>query len=497
MGRIGMSTLVGFTPATPSLAPPRADVSLNMDIGTTLELRPSVVLVASMQILALSSAELEQVIDRELAENLALERLDDSSCRACGGVLSSGCPICGEGRSRTEGTRGSQATEGAAWEVAGVPDCRDRLLEDVRLVLGREDHFVAEYLIGSLTDRGLLDDDRGAIALRLGIPVGRVQRVLATIRAVGPAGVGARDVRELLTLQLGRLAEDGVSVPVICQSLVESHLEALARGRFATIARELGTTEAAVLESRDFIRDRVRPYIAWEMPGDHPQAVTPTPTLLPDVVIQERVSEPGEYDIEVVEAARFALRVDPTYESALDRSKIGAGSIRRSPSSITGRTIGESMRMDLSDHEQRDIRSHVGRARFFLSRLRERWDTLLRVTSYIVDRQRDFLREGPAALQPLTRLDVAAALRLHESTVSRATGGKFAMLPSGKTIPFRDFFDAATPAREQLRQIIAAEDRPLSDAELARRMEEFGFRLARRTITKYRQRLDVLPRALR
>jgi RNA polymerase sigma-54 factor len=468
---------------------------MSMELSPRLELRPSAVLVASMRLLALSSMELEQEIDRELSESVALERVNDSACSGCGGVLTSRCPLCCERRATPQSGR-SDAEELAPETPARRTD-RDRLLDDVRAIVASEDRFVAQYLIWSFDDRGLLEEGTEEIARRLTLDHGRVSRVLASIRDVSPPGLGARTIVECLLLQLDRLLRDGERVPPACPTIVERHLEALARGHLAGIAKDLETTEAAVLEARDFIRANLRPYVSWDAPEGPGEVPEPSPPVLPDVVIRDDPSAPGVFEIEVVEATRLALRIDPMYETLTERLHESGRTILPLNAPAERGRASAAVGPALSAGEQQHVRSEVRRARFFLSRLEERWETLLRVTACVAERQRGFLQDGPASLQRLTRVEVAAALGLHESTVSRATANKFVMLPSGGVIRFGVFFDASLPAREELRHIIAGEERPLSDAELARRMGERGYCLARRTITKYRQRLQVLPGSLR
>jgi len=111
--------------------------------------------------------------------------------------------------------------------------------------------------------------------------------------------------------------------------------------------------------------------------------------------------------------------------------------------------------------------------------------------------QRCFLRDGPVGLVPLTRSDVANALGLQSSRVSRVVAGRYVQLPSGRTVPFADFFQASLTARDALARLVTAEERPRSDAEPARALAACGFAVARRTVEKYRKRLGILPYALR
>jgi RNA polymerase sigma-54 factor len=150
------------------------------------------------------------------------------------------------------------------------------------------------------------------------------------------------------------------------------------------------------------------------------------------------------------------------------------------------------------DHTvKRHAQLHLGQARLFLSRLEQRWRTIQVVAEQVVARQRRFLRDGPAFLEPLTRAEVAAALGLHESTVCRAVADRYAQLPSGRTVPMSRFFGRAPGLPEALAQAVAAERRPMSDAELAQVLGRRGFPVARRTVAKYRHRLGIPAGPLR
>jgi RNA polymerase sigma-54 factor len=135
----------------------------------------------------------------------------------------------------------------------------------------------------------------------------------------------------------------------------------------------------------------------------------------------------------------------------------------------------------------------VRKGDFFLARLRERWSTMRRITEHVVDRRPDLVRGQPATGKRLTRADVAASLGLHPSTVSRATAGRYVLLPSRRVLPFTAFFDGSLGVRSRLQDIIAREARPLSDTELCDRLQRAGYRVARRTVAKYRSQLRVLP----
>jgi RNA polymerase sigma-54 factor len=139
----------------------------------------------------------------------------------------------------------------------------------------------------------------------------------------------------------------------------------------------------------------------------------------------------------------------------------------------------------------------AARASAFASRLLERSATLARIASHVADRQRRYLRHGSIAHAPLTRAQVAADLGLHQSTVSRAIAGKRVRLPDGRVVPFADLFGSTRSVQEHLLAVVGAEERPLSDGELAAELRTRGHAVARRTVAKYRGQLGIPPRARR
>ena len=181
--------------------------------------------------------------------------------------------------------------------------------------------------------------------------------------------------------------------------------------------------------------------------------------------------------MEVVESRRFSLRVAPSYQAIL-RQK-------------------DTVSPHWSSQDLEAVRQYMTRARDFISRVRDRRETMARVTRYVVERQKDFLMYGPRHLKPLTRAEVATALGIHESTVSRATANKYVMLPERQVIPFDHFFQRALSLQDLLKEIIAHEPRPLTDAELVEKLAARGHKVARRTVAKYRARQHIPPSSFR
>src|SRR5262249_17172293 len=152
---------------------------------------------------------------------------------------------------------------------------------------------------------------------------------------------------------------------------------------------------------------------------------------------------------------------------------------------------------ELSDTERRHIQHYVARVRLFMANINQRRQTLEKITRCIVELQRDFLDKGIRHLQPLTRARVAQELGMHESTVSRATAAKYVMLPTGEVIPFSNFFVANLSIKDVIKDMVEHETTPLTDQEIALMLSDQGIPVARRTVAKYREQLNILPSTLR
>jgi RNA polymerase sigma-54 factor len=416
--------------------------ALEMAMAPKVGMEVSPALVAFGELLTLPCAAMESVVERELSANPALERLDPADCPICRGGWRKRCPVC-SGRVRGgRGRRVVDAVDGAADE----PDAH-ALLNAVRMETGASDAPIAECLVDSLDEHGRLDRSCGEIADELQVPESAVASVLAVVRRCGPPGVGATSISECLLLQLDALDLDD-DRERLARAVIADHLPALARGHFASIAKALGVSRAQVQQVLDLIRRRLRPYPAFD--GNSPPA---SRYVVPDVVVRER---DGEFTVELVEPASTRLAV---------RSWPGGG--------------------------------EASRARSFVAMLHDRWSTLQRVVEYTVERQRDFLVDGETALKPLTRAEVAAALDLHESTVSRAIADKYALLPDGTIVPLSRFFGVSGAVDAELRRLLEEADGPMSDQRLADRLREAGFPMARRTVAKHRARLGFTAAPLR
>jgi RNA polymerase sigma-54 factor len=454
-----------------------------MESALTLEMHTgaSPALLAFAGMLALPSAELEDLVERELSANPALDRAETPPCPLCGSRDGAACCTAGKWsqppvtpRPPVHPDRPRSAEPERPAPVTGA----EQLLGEVRWSCATAaDANLAEYVLASLDDHGFLRGGSQQVAADLGIDPVRVVRSLALIRSVGPPAIGARDVRESLLLQLDACRAPG-PLRELARAIADQYLEPLGRGRLGVIADALGCPQDQVVAAVRLIRAYCSPYPA---PGLREAGTGSRDAVVPDVVISEGRSGADELQVELLEPARLALRIDPGYgRLAAQLSHNGRG--RRPPA-------------------DREIHAHVTdlvrRASWFMARLDERFRTIRQVVEYAANHQRGFVLGGPRYLRPLAQADAARDLGLHESTVSRAVAGKYMMMPSRAVIPVQDFFRAALAPQEALRQLIATEERPLSDAELARRLSAQGFAVARRTVAKYRDRLGLAAGPLR
>ncbi len=431
--------------------------SPNLDLAPQLGMVPTAALVAYSQLLALPGAELEQAVTLELSRNPALIMDEPGQCGGCGLPAEPPCPYC---RAETLRSRAGQPSSSSA--VARAPAApetwTDVLLRDLRLALPDRDAAVAVVVVASLDERGYLTGELSELARAARTDTATVTHVLRTLQECGPPGVGARDLRECLLLQIDRLAAAGGVKPV-ARAIAADHLGALARGAFASIARQLGVSADQVAEARVFIRRELvpRPLLAGCPGGDAADALP----VWPDVAVTGQPGQPELLRVDVLEEQRFPVRIDPAFRRVA--------------------------------RDEPAISALVRRGDFFLARLRERWATMRRITECVAAERPDILAGEPQADGRLTRSEIAAALGINPSTVSRATAGRYVLLPSRRVLPYAAFFDGSLGVRSQLEHIIAAEGRPLSDSELCVRLQHAGHRVARRTVAKYRSRLRVLP----
>ncbi|MDT8369069.1 MAG: RNA polymerase factor sigma-54 [Longimicrobiales bacterium] len=295
--------------------------------------------------------------------------------------------------------------------------------------------------------------------------------VLAWIQGFEPAGVGARDVRECILIQMRRAGMEGTPT----WALVDTHFDELVNHRWAEIAQASGMSQKEVQAASDALA-RFDPKPGSSVNED------PEHYVIPDLIVEEI---DGEYMVFANDTRLPRLRISKAYQE-----------IARDRSSFKG--------------ENREfISSKLNAANWMVQAIEQRRQTMLRVMRFIVDRQRDFFERGVQHLRPLTLREVADHIGMHESTVSRVTNEKYAQTPRG-VFPLKYFFSSglstasgeaisARGVRDKIRILVEEEDpmKPLTDSVLVRRLREEGVKIARRTVAKYRDQMGILPARMR
>jgi RNA polymerase sigma-54 factor len=433
----------------------RSETSFNVELAFAQ--RASQSLVAFGQILGLSSREFELRLVEEARSNPALEFDEASVCLVCGGTDSCSCP--------SFAVSSAPGVRSADFDPRSQPQTRrDQLRSEAHLALSGDKARIAEFLVDNLTDQGLLEVEVKDAAVLFRVPESLVREVLALVQRLGGPGVAVRTVKESLLAQL-ESAPNGLKIHSVAETIMRDHSEALSRGQIRPIAKALGTGDSEVLEAVAYIRSHTKPHASLDDPVD---AAPRGDYLFPDILVV-RSQDQAELEVIVTEMRRFQLRSD-----GLSLDSLAAGPDATSFAA-----------------------KYRQQAEFFIRCLQLRWASMLRIARFIVESQESFIREGERGLHSLTRRGVAKALGLHESTVGRVVSKKNVALPNGRVLPLSFFFQESLPVKTALREMIAREQSPLSDALLAQHLAQEGFSVSRRTVAKYRAEMHIPTYTLR
>jgi len=469
---------------------------LRVKLSQQLSLTPQ--LQQSIRLLQLSTLELNQELEKLLTENPLLERdeLEAEALPLPPNAVAGAESAVAAGESPAADSRNTDAPDidwfadgsaaGARRDddeepeypqlAAATPSLYEHLVEQLRMTrLSARDKSIVNTLIAALDQNGYLSQSLEEIAEllppQLEVELEELQIGLHHLQSLDPTGVGARSPAECLELQLKALPPL-TPARELALDIVRAHLDALAACDFARLKRALRCDEDSLRQAQRLIL-QLNPY-----PGAA-YAVSETRYIVPDVHVKK---VKNAWVATLNPDAMPKLRINRMYAQILQDKQHASGS----------RLSGQ-----------------LQEARWLIKNVQQRFDTILRVAQAIVERQRHFFDHGEMAMRPLVLREIAAALDLHESTVSRVTTQKFMATPRG-ILEMKYFFGShvvteaggacsATAVRALMKQLVDAEDgkKPLSDSKISQILGQQGIVVARRTIAKYRDSLNLPPMSMR
>ena len=448
--------------------------TLQLKLGQTLTMTPQ--LQQAIRLLQLPVLDLNAQIQEAIEENIMLEMADLPDVPRTNTENTAEVEVIKpEDTWQTSPAERSQDTN---WSGEGRPisDFADESGETLRehLLWQLElEHFtpretvIGEALIDAINDDGYLtlslEDIRDSFSVEAGFSVEEVEGALEKVQRLDPAGVGARTLSECLLLQLNQLDPDTPHLQLAIE-LARDHLDLIADQQYAELRRSHRASEEELEEALALVR------------SCHPKpglsvASGATEYVIPDVFVRKI---DGRWQVEISATGVPRISVNQKYAELLRGN---------------------------SDHQV--LRSQLQEARWLVRSLEIRNETLLKVASSIVSRQQEFLDHGEEAMKPLVLRDVAEAIGMHESTVSRVTTSKYMHTPRG-VFEFKYFFSShlssvdgddqsSTAVRAKIRKLIGAENpaKPLSDSKIANMLADEGIKVARRTVAKYREGMKI------
>ncbi len=345
------------------------------------------------------------------------------------------------------------------------------LIRQLRLAFeGDGLYAIGELIVGDINERGYFTGSLEEIAQSLEVPLADVERVLYRIQHFEPVGIGARDVVECLLLQINAEYPEAGEL----RELVEFHFEELQHRQIVNIAKAMGITPQRVEELRRSL-STLDPWPGLEFSAEATQYISPE-------LLVEKVD--GEYVVSLTSEGSPQLSINQEYRELAKRK-------------------------DIEKEEKTYLREKVESARWLIRNVEQRQQTILKIGKAIMDVQHEFLDKGVAKIKPLTLQEIADVVGVHEATVSRTTRGKYIQTPQGLH-ELKYFFSpglkrvggadqSSKSVQLKVKTIIEGEDKhkPLSDQKIADLLKEGGLKIARRTITKYREGLGIPATTMR
>ncbi|MBT8045967.1 MAG: RNA polymerase factor sigma-54 [Pontiella sp.] len=449
-------------------------------------------LFQSLEILQMPLLDLQQMIQQELSENPTLEATQeqpdeqieieqgtkdvereefDNEIEKLAALGEEWNDTHYENRQVSGGAEAEEKYQYMMDSLSEASSLHDQLLDQLALSgLNDYEKKIAEIVIGNIDDDGYLQLDVEDLLALPNFPAETLDKILDTVHEFDPAGVGARDLRECLLLQLKRSGRENTQE----YQMIDQYLDLVGRHKYEDIARAMGLTVDRVKELAQSV-SKLDPKPGRNFSEERIEYVTP------EIII---VKQDGEYVITQNKKPYPSLFISQKYLQMLKDPKT-------------------------SKEVKTYIREKIAKSKQFIQSIDQRMDTIYRIAVEIVRIQRDYFDHGVSKLRPLNMKTVAELLDVHETTISRATAGKFMQTPRG-LLSMKYFFNPGVQTangesisnesvKAALADIVRDEDRkkPYSDAKLVKLLEEQGIKIARRTVAKYRDQLRILPSHLR
>ncbi len=463
-------------------------MKLHLQLRQSQTLAPQ--LIQSLKMLQMPALRLEQTIRQELATNPMLEEIEELEAETNDDEEAE--------FEVAEDEKDKESDDNVDWEeflfddddgykIRETREQREEILEGSAaqtnnlyhhlteqlhlLKLTEQEQLIGEYIIGNISPDGYLGISVEEMGVELDIPNEKINEVLEMIKRFDPSGIGARNLRESLMIQFRDKGMEGT----LAYRIVDEHITDLERKSILQLSKLMGTQEERIQVALEEIK-ALSPAPAH---GRFDQGAMP---IVPDLIV-ERIGD--EYVVFHNNSHMPRLRINSSYKQLVKR--------------------GNSSSEDTKNY----IKQKLEQARWLLNAINQRRSTMIRVMQSIIERQSEFFEKGPAFLKPLIMEDIAQMVDMNVATISRVANSKYVQTPLG-VYEIKHFFNSGITredgsdmskrsVKQRIREIIEAElaAKPLSDQEIFRRLNEEGIKLARRTVTKYREELKIPSARLR
>lgn len=434
-------------------------LGMDVSIQQTQKLALTPQMEQSLSVLQMGTEELNQCIEEEVLSNPMLDYAKEPEKKEV--RRSQGEGIGYYSRKKTEDTDYQSYLNAIADEKSEDTELAEYLrMQLYTKKISPRRQKIGEYLIECLEESGYLKMDMDELAKGIGLSKEELEREIRFMQTLEPCGVFARDLKECLLLQV----EGEEQMQRQARLLIEKYLDEIAQNKIPQISKQTGLTTAEITKTIWYIKEELEP-----VPGRGYGCANRNEYIYPDITVKE--DEKG-------------------YRIILNKEKVHTLELNREYLPMLGQVH--------SSEENKYLKEQYQKAKILLQNIGKREETLAAVAEAIVDWQREFFEKGKASLKPMNLLDIAQELDVHESTVSRAVRDKYLECRWG-IFELKYFFSNKTSDGNNcnvltcIQEIIRSENKqkPLSDAKIAEQLEKKGIRISRRTVTKYREQMQI------